>query len=172
MPPAEESPGRLELRTAVFSDDRTRVWTAGGNGQTALAWELATGRPVGAPLPDVPAWGSSRLAQSPDGRRVATVLDASFAPGLTDLVQVWEAGTGRPVGPPLAHPNFVLAMAFSPDGRRLACGGHFHAVFVWDVETGRLMGPPLPQGGIFTDVAFAADGQSLAVATWAHKARL
>jgi len=78
LPLAEESAGRLELRTAAFSDDRTRVWTAGGNGQTAQAWDLATGRPVGAPLPDVPAWGSSRIARSPDGRW----LPRSSMPGL------------------------------------------------------------------------------------------
>lgn len=161
-----------ELRNAVFSADRTRVWTAGGAGKTAYAWDLATNRPVGSPLPDVPAWGSSRLVQSPDGRRVATVLDGSFAPGLTDLVQVWDTDTWQPLGPPLAHPNFVLTMAFSPDGRYLACGGHFHAVFIWDVASSRLVGAPLPQGGMILDLAFAPDGQSLAVGTWGHEARV
>jgi tetratricopeptide (TPR) repeat protein len=63
-------------------------------------------------------------------------------------------------------------MAFSPDGRYLACGGHFHAVFVWDVATSRLVCAPLPQGGMILDIAFAPDGQSLAVGTWAHEARV
>ena len=172
LPPADESPGKLWLRTAVVSPDRTRVWTAGGNGEIAQAWDLATGRPVGKPLPDVPAWGASRLAQSSDGRSIATVLDAKFASELINLTQVWEAGTGRPIGPPLAHPNYVLKMCFSPDGRTLACGGHFHSVFLWDVTSGHLVGMPLPQGGIITDIAFAPDGNRLAVATWSREARL
>ncbi len=173
LPPTDESPRKLELRTAVVSPDRTRVWTAGGEGEIAQAWDLATGRPVGKPLRDIPAWGSSRLAQSSDGRWIATALDTKYAPGLIDgLTQVWEAGTGRPIGPPLAHPNYVLKMSFSPDGRTLACGGHFHSVFLWDVASGHLVGTPLPQGGIITDIAFAPDGNRLAVVTWAHEARL
>ena len=63
-------------------------------------------------------------------------------------------------------------MSFSPDGRTLACGGHFHSVFLWDVASGHLMGAPLPQEGIITDIAFAPDGNRMAVATFAHQARL
>ena len=36
--------------------------------------------------------------------------------------QIWDAATGKPLGRPVTHPNDIVAVAFSPDGRRIVTG--------------------------------------------------
>ena len=75
----------------------------------------------------------------PDGRAVLT--------GSVDgTARVWEATTGRPIGPPIRHGDQVLSVAFSPDGRLIFTGGSDGAVRRWDAATGRSAGPALHHG--------------------------
>src|SRR5205823_1772859 len=63
------------------------------------------------------------------------------------------------------HRDYVLDMAFSPDGRLLATAGEKRPVFVWDAATGkRVAALPygLPIGA--SAVAFSRDGRFLATA--------
>lgn len=56
-----------------------------------------------------------------------------------------------------------LALAFSPDGKRLAVGYEAHAIGLWDVQTGKLT-KVLDNGKNWVlSVAFSPDGQTLAV---------
>jgi serine/threonine protein kinase/WD40 repeat protein/tetratricopeptide (TPR) repeat protein len=94
---------------------------------------------------------------SADGRYFAT---ASF-----DMTaRVWETATGRPAGPPLAHTNYVAAVAFSPDGNTLAAGDYGPAGLVkfWDWRTGQEARPPLRHDDIILGVSFSPDGRFLA----------
>ncbi len=65
-----------------------------------------------------------------------------------------------------AHEGPVLAVAVSPDGRRLVTGGRDHAVRVWDAETGRLLAAFLGHGDRVTGVAFCPDGRHVVSASW------
>ncbi len=97
---------------AAFSPDG-QTFVAGTDHGTALLWDAATARTIGAPLehrgPIV------AVAFQPDGRRVATGSEDNTA-------RLWDSGSGRPVGPPLAHRAPVTALAFSPDGKTLLTG--------------------------------------------------
>ena len=55
------------------------------------------------------------MAFSPDGRTILT--------GCADkMARLWDAATGRQIGPPLPHPGWVYSVAFSPDGQMILTG--------------------------------------------------
>jgi WD40 repeat protein len=58
----------------------------------------------------------SSVVFSPDGHRIASGSSDS-------TVQVWDAASGEPVGPPLFAQIWVGSVAFSPDGNRIVSGG-------------------------------------------------
>jgi eukaryotic-like serine/threonine-protein kinase len=88
---------------------------------------------------------------SADGRLVATACG--------DTAQVWDAGTGRPIGLPLRHTARIHAAALSPDGRLLLTGGDDRVARLWETATGRPVGPPLDHAGQVEHVAFSPDGK-------------
>jgi tetratricopeptide (TPR) repeat protein len=47
--------------------------------------------------------------------------------------RLWDAATGRPLGPTMTHQGWVLSVAFSPDGKAVLTGGGSTAR-LWDVS--------------------------------------
>jgi WD40 repeat protein/tRNA A-37 threonylcarbamoyl transferase component Bud32 len=88
---------------------------------------------------------------SADGRLVATASG--------DTAQVWDAETGRPIGPPLRHAARIHAVALSPDGRFVLTGGDDHVARLWETPTGRSIGGPLAHSKQVEHVAFSPDGK-------------
>src|SRR5205823_3620360 len=72
------------------------------------------------------------LAWSADGRSLA-------AGSVIGSVQVWDAGTAKPVRELTGGERAVWAVAFSPDGTRIVGGGDDRAARVWDANTGQLI---------------------------------
>jgi WD40 repeat protein len=99
------------------------------------------------------------VAFSPDGRRLAAGVGATFGPS-SDTVHVWSTRTRRPVGQPLRGPPFARSLAFGRDGRVLLAGG-FGRVFRLDLARGRRIGPPV-RGH---QIAVSPDGRLLAATT-------
>ena len=81
----------------------------------------------------------------------------------TAPLQTLLVGTHPPAPSVYPFPVPATALAFSPDGRRIAVGG-YHEVTVWDAETGKLLAR---LGGVAQQtqsLAWSPDGSTLAAA--------
>ena len=59
--------------------------------------------------------------------------------------RLWDAATGRPLGVPMIHQDWVYTVAFSPDGKTVLTGGNVPKVRAGEA---RLLGsPPLDLTG-------------------------
>jgi WD40 repeat protein/tRNA A-37 threonylcarbamoyl transferase component Bud32/Flp pilus assembly protein TadD len=139
--------GSVLWHAMAFSTDGRRLAAVGQQGVKVgvWVWEADAGREL---------WNTegtySRLALSPDGRRLAATGAG---------VRVLEADTGRVVW---KADGYYSEVAFSPDGRRLAAAGA--GVRVWEADTGRELWKADGGGdrNLMWGLAFSADGRRLA----------
>ena len=103
-----------------------------------------------------------RLAASPDRRRWATTSHDGNS--LASTLRLLDAD-GTPVGDPLPHQNWIIDLAFSPDGKTLAATGYAGALWLYDAADGRPLRLPLAVQRAAMSLAFAPDGRSLVVGT-------
>ncbi|NER81342.1 MAG: hypothetical protein F6K42_17600, partial [Leptolyngbya sp. SIO1D8] len=99
------------------------------------------------------------LAHSPIGDFVATT-------GTIDHIHIWRTTDGQL--DKLIHrrpPVWIWSLAYSPDGRHLACGEHGSQIRIWDVMTGFCVKVvDLPETFQMTyAIAFSLDGKTLAI---------
>jgi WD40 repeat protein len=141
----------------AFSPDGSMLATGGWEGPSStIIWDPTPGGKQ-LVLPEVPEqdlWGRS-IDFSPDGRLVAGV-------GWDDVF-VWSVEDARIVA--RLQERQVTALAFSPDGRRLATGSLDGGLKVWDAHTGRLLDSLTGNLGQVLDLAFSPDGTSLATSS-------
>jgi WD40 repeat protein len=156
--------GPKNPNAVAFSPDGNTLAVAGSDATVRL-WDLRTQTPLAEALTG-PEETTASVAFSPDGRTLVAAFDANAGtPGDYGTVRLWEIPLRTRFGQPLAGPKdaFVNAVAFGPDGNKLAVADSGGTVRLWDVarrkQLGQLEGPPKNPNA----VAFSPDGNTLAV---------
>ena len=72
---------------------------------------------------------------------------------------VFDVATGSKVQEYRGHRAGGVTFEYSPDGTRLASGGHDHTVRFWRVSDGKLLKTRRPRGWDVMSVRFQPDGQ-------------
>jgi eukaryotic-like serine/threonine-protein kinase len=168
--PVRPAPARRSVSANIktFGEDMDAVFTA--DGRRVLCFDpqrgrarfiAADGRPTEVPLP---VWWSNepRIAVRRGGTRWAT--SAHDPVDVQSELRLWD-GDGRPIGGPLPHHNWIVDLAFSPDGQTLAATGFGGGVWFYDAATGRPSRAAFSVKRVGLSLAFSPDGRSLAVGT-------
>ena len=141
------------ISTIVFSPDG-KTLASGGDDKLIKLWDAATGREVRV------LSGHSKyirtLVFSPDGRMlVSTSGDKT--------VKLWDVSTGRELrtleGASISLA--VSAVAFSPDGKKLASSDE-SVIKLWDFDAGRELLTLAGRVETVNSVAFSPDGKTMA----------
>jgi WD40 repeat protein/tRNA A-37 threonylcarbamoyl transferase component Bud32 len=143
----------------AFNGDGTRLALAGWDNNVPFlrVLETAGGKPVFAV--SLPAQAGA-VALSPDGRLLTAVGQGQ------SVIDVWDVQERRLLRRLRGHADRITALAFTPDGQRLASCGWDNAIKFWDVradqEAHALPAPPRPAVVYGSDVALSPDGRRAA----------
>ncbi|MFO0847282.1 MAG: protein kinase [Gemmataceae bacterium] len=141
--------------SGAVSPDGKLAATGGWFGDTTRVWDVASGRPVGTPLPHQDPVAA--VGFLPDGRTLFTCQDDRSA----GRVQWWRVVGDDRVVPVPGWPPLTDALCVAPhaDGRRVLVGRRAgQPTGLWEVATGAAAGPPLPHPAAVTAAAVSPEG--------------
>lgn len=161
--------GRGRVYGVAFSEDgQTLAASTQDPGNQITLWQVADGKEL-ASYPAPQTGGGV-------GTPFALAGDLSVAAHATkdDRVRVIDLGTGQERWQQKATDEFVLALAFSPDGKTLASGAGFAdpVIRLWDVASGSELGRLEGHRSGIHQLMFWPDGKTLASASFDQTIRL
>jgi WD40 repeat protein len=112
---------------------------------------------------------------SPDGTRIASASGSAFnSPDRHKVGEVilWDTARGVPLLTYRGHTHGAESVGFSPDGTRVASGGHDGSVHIWRADTGRLLQSLHGHTGMVSCLAFGRDDHWLVTASADQTLRL
>ena len=139
------------VRKVVFSPDGKQVAVAGA-GRGLGVWDATTGAEV----------FQTGIRNEPDG--IAYSPDGKLLAEGDRNVRLWDPHTGKLVRELKGHAQSARAVAFRPDGRVIATGGHDKTVRLWDPATGAELLKIEGHSDSVLALAFSPDGKLLASA--------
>lgn len=180
-----------EVTHVACSPDGRRIVTVSQDA-TIRIWNAATGQPVCPPAHSKLHIRSLRF--SPNGQRILTgcgVFEShldrggeQIRPTTRDAIaaradgqntgeaQVWDASTGRPILPPLAHSAPVFDASFSSDGTKIVTASEDQTAIVWDAATGQPLIAPLRHQARIRRALFSPNNQFVLTASEDNTAQL
>jgi dipeptidyl aminopeptidase/acylaminoacyl peptidase len=85
---------------------------------------------------------------------------------------LWDVTTGKELAVLRGHELKVKAIAFSPNGTRLATGSYDNTARLWEITTGKELAVLRGHEEFVNAIAFSPDGRWLATGSWDKTARL
>jgi len=146
---------------ASFSPDGRILATSSAGGSVRL-WnvsDLNSTRHIQLPA------GVRSLEFSPNGLALLTVSEDNKA-------RLWNAGTGEPLGQPMAHRDVIWSARFNPAGTRIVTASQDRTAQLWDAATGQPVGLPMRHHEVRRDACFSADGRLVVAGGWGGTAQL
>ena len=145
-----ESAPRSQVTTMCFGPDGRRLYGATQSQPgDVFAWDVATGT---AARFSGHRHLVSELVVSPDGTRV---ISGSF----DGTIRVWNALTGDELQRVDSEVINVTALARSPDGRQLACGGTSRAIVLYELPSLDLIGTLGEHDGCVSELEYLQNGR-------------
>jgi WD40 repeat protein len=135
----------------AFSPD-SKTLASGSSNHAIKLWDVTTGKNIsiidGDPV--------TCLAFCPDGKHIASVGYAD------NTIRLWNLDNPEQTVILKGHSKYVIAVAFSPDGKTFASGSEDKTIKLWNVTSGKNTATLEGHTEDVSSLAFSPDGKTLA----------
>jgi WD40 repeat protein len=136
----------------AFSNGAIHIWklnSSSSEGKTTITSEEILNIP-----------GGVSITFSPDGTKLATAWGTAAS---GNGIALWDANSGRELLTMTGHSGWVMGLAFSPDGKRLASTSLDGTVRIWSIGPGQeMVTVSSPATGYGNRVVYSPTGQEFA----------